>query len=88
MAHIILRPAHDNPGAMELIINGIDYSMETYGDARIVSVGEDPRFAEVGFQVTFAISRLDLGGSEDVQITDRLPAVAHRVQSMIAEGAS
>lgn len=82
MAHIVYRTNPDQNGAMQLLINGVDYSAEVYPDIQIVSVGDDPRHAEVGVQVTFSLSRLDLGGDTDVVVTDRLPEVAQRVQSM------
>lgn len=85
MAHIVLTPHPDNPGATQLVINGIDFSNEAYRDVRLVQVGDDPRFSWVGFQVTLAVSRLDLGGDVDVQITDHLPDVAQRVHSMTGE---
>jgi len=82
MAHIIYRPHPDGPPAMEIIINGHDFSAEIFHGVELVSVGDDPEFAEVGFRVTFAVSRLDLGGDADVQITDHLPSVAQRVNSL------
>lgn len=85
MAHIILRPGE--PGAVQLVINGVDYSMEAFRDFELVSVGDDPAYAEVGLRVTFAVSRLDLGGDEDVPVTDQLPIVAQRVHSMIEASA-
>jgi len=82
MAHVIYRPSPDGPPAMQLIINGLDFSNEVYADGvELVSVGDD-EFAEVGVKVTFALSRFDLGGDEDVQVTDRLPEVAQLVRSL------
>lgn len=82
MAHITLRPDPDRAGATQLIINGIDYSMETYADdVQIVHVGDGPD-AEVGLRVTFAVSRLDLGDDQDVQVTGRLSDVAQRVHAL------
>lgn len=87
MAHITLRPLADrhNAGAMELFINGIDFTNEVFRGVRLVEVGDEPEFAEVGFQVTFAVTRIDLGGDEDLQVTDRFKSVAQRVRSMIEE---
>lgn len=84
MAHIIYRPAADGSIARQLIINGHDFSNETFRGVELVEVGED-EFAEVGFCVTFAVSRLDLGGDEDVQVTDHMHSVAQRVRSMASE---
>lgn len=81
MAHIIYRPSDVDPTARQLVINGHDFSMETFRGVELVEVGED-QFAEVGLRVTFVVSRLDLGGDEDVQVTDHLPSVAQRVRSM------
>jgi hypothetical protein len=80
MAHIEIR--HQKGGPTQLVINGIDYSMETYHGFEIVEVGDDPELAEVGFRVTFAVSRLDLDGDTDVILTDHVPAAAARVRSM------
>ena len=83
MAHITYRPQNGKPGGpMQLIINGVDYSHEVYRDVRVVEVGDDPEYAEVGFQVTFILGRLDLDGDADVQVTDRLPVIAQRVHSL------
>lgn len=84
MAHIVLRPSAEGPPAMQLIINGQDYSMETYPGFELVEVGEG-EFAEVGFRVTFAVTRLDLGGDDDVVVTDHFYEVAQRVRSMAAD---
>lgn len=84
MAHIIYRPAADNSIARQLIINGHDFSNETFRQVELVEVGEG-EYAEVGLRVTFAVSRLDLGGDEDVQVTDHFRSVAQRVRSMTAE---
>ena len=80
MAHITFDRA-DN-GAYKLTINGVDLSTEVYNHPQLVEVGDDPMFSEVGLQVTFAVSRLDLGGEEDVQITDHFRGVAQRVHTM------
>lgn len=79
MAHIELRGQPS--GGQQLIINGVDLTMETYGGVELVEVG-DGDFAEVGLRVTFAVGRLDLDADADVKITDRLPDVAQRVRSM------
>jgi len=84
MAHIEIRNLSSKGGAGEIIINGVDFSMETYADGiQLVEVGDDPDFAEVGLQVTFVVSRLDIDNEADVQVTDRLPVVAQRVRSVI-----
>lgn len=79
MAHIVLRPGEAGLPVMQLIINGNDFSNETFRDLELVEVGEG-EYAEVGFRVTFAVSRLDLGGDEDIVVTDHLPEVAQRVR--------
>lgn len=87
MAHIILRPVSDDPGdpRLQLVINGQDFTNEVFaGGVELVSVGDDERYAAVGVKVTFALSRLDLGGDEDVQVTDHLPSIAQRVHSLVA----
>lgn len=83
MSHVILRPKTDAPGALQLIINGVDYSNEIYRDFELVEVGDDPSTSEVGFRVTFAVSRLDLGGDEDVRVTDHFRSVAQRVHATV-----
>lgn len=86
MAHITLRPA--DAGGWQLIINGHDFSREVFRDVQLVEViGDDgdPAYAEVGFQVTFAVSRIDLGGDQDVQVTDHFPQVAQRVRTLVEE---
>lgn len=81
MAHIqINKPQHGGP--IQLLINGIDYSMEVYRDFEIVEVGDNPECAEVGLRVTLAVGRLDLDAEADVQLTDRVPTVAARVRSI------
>lgn len=82
MAHIILRPKDGPGGELQLVINGIDYSNEVYRGVELVEVGDD-EYAEVGFRVTFVVSRLDLGGDDDIQVTDRFPEVAQRVRSAV-----
>ena len=84
MAHIIYRPADGDSLARQVIINGHDFSNEVYRDMELVEVGEDD-YAEVGLRVTFVVSRLDLGGDQDVEITDHFPAVATAVRSMAEE---
>lgn len=81
MAHIIYRPKADEPSVMELFINGVDFSMETYRGPELVEVGEG-LMSEVGFRVTFAVSRLDLGGNEDVVVTDHFPEAVQLVRSL------
>lgn len=76
MAHVIIRPKGDGM-ATQIIINGVDFSMDVYaGHVNLVDVD-----GQVGVQVTFALSRLDLGGDSDVQVTDRLYEVAQKVRS-------
>lgn len=79
MAHIQLKRSK---GSGQLIIDGVDVTHTVFADVRLVEVGHVPEFAEVGLQVTFAVSRLDLDNDTDVQVTDRLPVVAQRVRSM------
>lgn len=69
-------------GPMQIIINGVDYSNEIYRDHfKIVEVGEGEA-AEVGLQVTFAVSKLSIDNESDVQLTDRVRSVAARVRSI------
>lgn len=85
MAHIELRQ-RNRRGGRQLIINGADYSMDVYDDGvEIVEVGEGDA-AEVGFRVTFVVSRLDLDNDADVTLTDQVRPVATRVRSMIEAG--
>jgi len=82
MAHIEIRNLNEF-GGTQLVINGVDFTKDTYRGIQLVEVcPEAPEFAEVGLQVTFVVSRLDLDNEADVQITDRLPSVATRVRSM------
>lgn len=85
MAHIQYGP--DGNGGLRLIVNGVDLSMETLRGVELVSVGDgdDDPFAMVGFRLTLAVSRLDLGNEQDVIVTDRLPEMAQRVRSMERE---
>lgn len=81
MAHIQIRRQQPG-GASELIINGVDFSMEAYnGTAELVEVGDAP-FSEVGFRFTIAVDRLDLETERDVKITDRFWPVAQRVREI------
>lgn len=84
MAHISIRRGKGLE--RQLVINGIDYSMEVFRDMEIVEVGDDPEFAEVGLRVTFAVSRLDIETDVDVQLTDNVPTVAARVRSIATDG--
>lgn len=79
MAHIEIKK---QGMAAQLLINGIDFSNEVYRDFEIVEVGEEPEFAEVGFRVTFAVSRLGIDTESDVPLTDHVPEVAARVRSI------
>lgn len=85
MAHVVLRPMPDRPGATQLSINGVDYSHEALCDPELVSVGDDPN-GVVGFRVTFIVGRLDLGDEEGVDLPDRVPEVAERVRQMLGGG--
>ncbi|HEY9353408.1 MAG TPA: hypothetical protein VIP28_09170 [Nocardioides sp.] len=80
MAHIQINRNRKSP-AKQLIVNGVDLSMEVYDDIELVEVGEGP-VAEVGLQITIAVSRLDLDAEADVKITDRFRAIAQRVRSI------
>lgn len=83
MAHIELRQ-RNRRGARQIVINGIDFSMEIFDEGvELVEVGEG-EFAEAGFRVTFVVSRLDLDNDADVTITDQLRPVAQRVRSIVA----
>ena len=80
MAHIeIRRDLKKKVG--QLIINGVDYSMEAMPDFEIVEVGEGD-VALVGFRVTLLVGRLDLNDESEVDLTDHVPVVAARVRSM------
>lgn len=79
MADIVYRKK--GPAA-QLIVNGVDLSMDTFQGVELVEVGDDPEYAEVGLRITIAVSRLDLDTTEDVQITDNFPAVAQMVRSV------
>lgn len=82
MAHIQYGPHPDGGPARRIIINGHDFSDETFAGVELVEVGDDPEFAEVGFRVTFAVSRLDLGDDENVTVTDHFREIAQRVRSV------
>lgn len=71
MAHIVLRPREG--GGNELFINGVDFSYEVYNGVELVQVGDEDWCAEIGFRVTFVVSRLDIGGNVDVPLTDHFP---------------
>lgn len=85
MAHIELRTSRNGTG--ELIVNGVDLSMEVYsGSIKLVEQGEGD-LAEVGLQVTLVVSRLDLDTEADVAITDHFRSVATRVRSVVEASA-
>lgn len=83
MAHIQINTKPGGP--VQLLINGIDYSMEAFRGFEVVEVGDgkNPEFDEVGLRVTFAVSTLSIDTEADVQLTDNVPAVAARVRSMV-----
>lgn len=85
MAHIQIRRQQPG-GPTELIINGVDFSMEAYNGYELVAVGDDAEWAEVGFRFTIGVGRLDLDTEQDVTITDRLPAMAQRVRELSGPG--
>jgi hypothetical protein len=65
----------------QLIVNGMDLSMEVYDDSvELVEMG-----LEVGLQITIAVSKLTLDGEADVQVTDNFRPVAQRVRSTYDE---
>lgn len=78
MAHIQIN--HERGGAIQMLINGVDFSMELFRDFEIVD-----HSGVVGLRVTFAVGRLDLDAETDVQLTDNVPAVAARVRSISEE---
>jgi len=78
MAHIQIN--HQRGGPTQVLINGVDFSMELFRDFEIVDHG-----GVVGLRVTFAVGRLDLDAETDVQLTDNVPAVAARVRSISEE---
>lgn len=81
MAHIQINRNRKDP-AKQIIVNGVDMSMEVYdGSIELVEVGEGAG-AEVGLRVTIAVSRLDLDAEADVKITDRFRSVAQRVRTI------
>lgn len=72
-------------GRRQLIINGVDMTMEVFDEGiELVEVGEGAG-AEVGLRVTIAVGRLDLDAEADVQITDRFRPVAQRVRSIVED---
>lgn len=71
-----------NGMAVELIVNGVDLTNETYRDVELVEVGDEPEFSEVGLRITLVVSKLTLDTEEDIQVTDRLPVVAQQVRSI------
>lgn len=78
MADIVYRR---KGGAAQLIVNGVDLTMDVFADVELVEVGEGLH-AECGLRVTLAVSRLDLDQESDIEITDHFPAVAQRVRSI------
>lgn len=64
MAHIVYRPSPDGAPAMQLIINGIDFSMDVYAEGvEIVDMAKyegDPQ--TIGLRVTFALDSAEFGG--------------------------
>lgn len=80
MADISIRRTQD--GATQLVINGVDVSMDVFHGVELVEVGDDPTCAEVGLRVTFAVSKLDLETDADVKITDNFRSVAQRVRTV------
>lgn len=84
MAHIQINK-HERGLPIQLLINGIDYSREVDRDFELVSVGDDPEFAEVGFRVTFAVSRLGIDTVDDIELTDHLPEVAAKVRGIVED---
>ena len=85
MANISIRPTGTNPGVCQIIINGVDFSREIYREGmRLVRVGQHEEFAEVGLQVTFAVTQLDLGDEQDIVVTDQFRSVAQRVGQMVS----
>lgn len=73
---------HQPGGPTQLIINGVDYSMECFRGFKVVEVGAGNEFDQVGLQVTFAVSHLSIDGEANVKLTDNVPAVAARVRSI------
>jgi hypothetical protein len=85
MARIEINSAGD--GAYQLLINGIDYSTEVFRGAegvQLVTVGDDPDYAEIGLRVTFAVSRLSIDNETDVELTDHVREAAAKVRSAAA----
>ena len=58
MAPIQIRKNPDD-GTDQLLIDGVDYSNGVFANVRLVEVGDDPEFSEVGVQITFAVSLVD-----------------------------
>jgi hypothetical protein len=65
----------------QLIVNGMDLTNEVYDGVELVEVGEG-EWAEAGFRITLAVSKLTLDTEEDIYIPDNFPSVAQRVRSM------
>lgn len=81
MAHIQIN-RNPKSGVKQLIVNGVDMTMEVYNDGfELVEVGA-AEVAEVGLRVTLVVSRLDLDAESDVRITDHFHPVAQRVRSI------
>ena len=86
MANIEINRNPKSP-VIQMLINGVDMSREVYRDFELVSVGEDPMYAEVGLRLTLVVSRLDLDAEADVKITNNFRPVAQRVRSIAEDGA-
>jgi hypothetical protein len=89
MAHIELRP-HPVKGdpAYQLIVNGVDVSMDVFTDLELVKVGnpDRPEYQESGLRVTFAVDSLTLGDSA-AQVDSRFDETAEAV-SIMSQAAS
>lgn len=86
MAHIqINKPEAGLP--IQLLVNGVDLTMETYLDFELVSVGDQPEFAEIGFRFTVAVTTLNID-TKDVELTDHFPEAAARVHSIVEKAKS
>ena len=65
MAHIQI----NRDGGVRLMVNGLDLTGHTYSDGVQLVVVGDEESGEAAIQITLAISRLDVGANEDIDVT-------------------
>lgn len=71
MAHIIYRPASEGAPAMQLVINGIDFSADVYAEGvELVDMSRYEGEPQVmGLRVTFALDGAEFGGSTPTEVS-------------------